>query len=85
MPVLDHEVHESVKHGDGKRYGCHNRKGYADTYTAHPWAATGGEECWATMSRECRYDRSLKDPWCADCNHRGSGETYDARVRAQGK
>ena len=81
MPVLDHEVHESVRHTDNKRYGCHNRKGYAATYIAHPWAATGGDEREYVMSRECRYDRSLLDPWCTDCNHRGSGEAYDKKIR----
>jgi hypothetical protein len=81
MPVVDHEIHSMTQFNDTKRYGCHNRGAYAGAYMAHPWAATGGKWTEYRMSRECRYDRSLKDPWCADCKHRGSGEAYDAKVR----
>jgi hypothetical protein len=79
MPVIDHEVHASVRHTDEKRYGCHNRPVYADGYIASPWAKAVYVP--HVMSRECRYDRSLQDPWCADCKHRGSGEEYDRRIR----
>lgn len=37
-----------------------------------------------TMSKVCRYDHSLTDIRCTDCAHRGSGEAYDAMVRARG-
>lgn len=79
MPVEDHEIHESVRHTDDKRYGCHNRPAYADGYIASPWAKSVYVP--NKMSRECRYDRSLSDAWCVDCKHRGSGEEYDRRIR----
>lgn len=91
MPVLDHEVHESVRHTDDKRYGCHNRGEFKEEYrsprryqTSDGYKAVfmyDAEPVEFRMSRECRYDRSLQDPWCAECNHRGSGEAYDARIR----
>lgn len=82
MPVEDHAVHEMTRFDDTKRYGCHNRGAYAGAYMAHPWAATGGKWAEYRMSRECRFDMSLRDPWCEGCKHRGSGEAYDAKVRA---
>jgi len=82
MPVLDHEVHHSVKHGEDKRYGCHNRAAYADGYTASTWGTPSQVK--NAMSRECRFDMSLKDPWCEGCKHRGSGEAYNERIRLNG-
>ena len=76
MPVEDHAVHKMTQFDDTKRYGCHNRGAYAGAYIAN-----GKDVVQHRMSRECRYDRSLKDPWCNDCKHRGSGEAYDAQVR----
>ncbi len=82
MPVLDHEVHESVKHDDSKRYGCHNRKPFAYSYVASDWG-NKKQIVNFVMSRECRFDMSLKDPWCEGCKHRGSGEAYDQKIREQ--
>ena len=84
MPVLDHEVHESVKIDSNARYGCFNRKPYTDSYLAHPWAATGHKDTKHRMSRECRFDMSLKDLMCEGCKHRGSGELYNEMIRSQG-
>ena len=91
MPVEDHAVHEMTRFDDSKRYGCHNRKDFADKYRAPRRFQTSDGyqavfQCEAepvdfVMSRTCRYDRSLKDPWCGDCKHRGSGEAYDAKIR----
>jgi len=91
-PVEDHEVHEMTRFDSTKRYGCHNRKGFADGYYApnrkagsngyEPVFTTMAVKIPFTMSRECRFDMSLKDPWCEGCCHRGSGEAYDAKVRA---
>lgn len=78
MPVLDHEIHHSVIAAPDKRYGCHNRKPYADSYIAN-----GKDIVPHRMSRECRFDMSLKDLMCEGCKHRGSGEKYNEMVRSQ--
>ena len=83
MPVLDHEVHESVKHDDSKRYGCHNRKPFAYSYVASDWG-NKKQIVNFVMSRECRFDMSLRDPWCEGGEHRGSGEAYAERIRKHG-
>ena len=79
MPVLDHEVHESVKIDSNARYGCFNRKPYADSYIAN-----GRDIVPYRMSRECRFDMSLTDVMCEGCKHRGSGEAYNEMIRSQG-
>ena len=91
MPVENHAVHEMTRKTDAHRYGCHNRKDFADVYRAPRRFQTSdgyqavfkyeAEPVDFVMSRECRYDRSLQDPWCGDCKHRGSGEAYDAKAR----
>ncbi len=91
MPVEDHAVHKKTKFDDTHRYGCHNRKDFVESYYApnRRAGANGYEPTFYmervripfTMSRECRFDRSLQDPWCEGCKHRGSGEAYDAKVR----
>lgn len=91
MPVEEHEVHEKVKIDLHTPYGCHNRDRDFTGYSApRRFAGTTGHEpiYWLgrvkiphVMSRECRYDRSLKDPRCDGCKHRGSGEAYDAKIR----
>ena len=79
MPDLDHEVHPSVRIGKEWRYGCwnlpRNRYGY--------WAA--GRFIKDVMSKECRHDSSLSDPWCKGCKWAGTGEKYDQMIREQGK
>ena len=91
MPVEDHAVHEKVRISESKPYGCHNRDRDMTGYSApNRFTGTTGYEpiYWLgrvkiphIMSRECRYDMSLKDPRCDGCKHRGSGEAYDAKVR----
>lgn len=34
MPVIDHEIHESVKINADDPYGCSNREGFAEGYYA---------------------------------------------------
>lgn len=68
MPVEAHEIHQSVRHGADKRYGCWNLP----------------ESLNHRMSDRCRFDMSLSDPWCEGCEHRGKGEQYDAMVRMLG-
>ena len=92
MAVIDHPVHEKTRFDDTNRYGCHNKERLMMGYSAPDRrAGTNGymPTFWMervkiphVMSRECRFDMSLKDPWCEGCKHRGSGEAYDARVRA---
>lgn len=94
MPVEEHEVHSKVKEKAGTKYGCFNRHGYMEAYYApnRKMGSSGYEPIFFferirvphTMSRECRYDMSLKDVKCEGCEHRGSGEAYDAKVRAKG-
>lgn len=92
MPVLDHEVHPSVKVGPAHRYGCWNRNGHAPGYFAprRRFFSNGSFEMGCVfvpdrMSQECRYDMSLTDPNCTDCKHRGSGENYDRMIRGGGR
>lgn len=94
MAVIDHAVHKKVRIEANKPYGCHNRIGFSEAYHAPNRAAgtNGYQPVWYyervriphVMSRECRYDMSLKDLRCDGCEHRGSGEKYDAMVRANG-
>lgn len=91
-PVEEHEVHEKVKHDADYKYGCHNRKPYANDYYAPDriYRPDGTFYIVQTriqhaMSRECRYDMSLSDTHCEDCKHRGSGEAYNKKVRSFGK
>lgn len=68
MAVLDHPVHERTKKAAGHRYGCWNLPG----------------ELNHAMSDRCRFDLSLTDPSCTDCQHRGKGENYDSMIRGNG-
>ena len=94
MPVEEHEVHEKVIEKTGTKYGCFNRKPYADGYRApNRYQTSDGYQAVYkleakfiphVMSRECRYDMSLSDIKCDECIHRGSGEAYADRVRNNG-
>ena len=88
MPVLDHEVHASTRKKSSDPYGCCNRKMKRGYYIKERVYAPSGtyllinRKIRHTMSTECRHDNSLKDPGCATCKHRGSGEKYAESVRA---
>lgn len=94
MPVEEREVHKKVSIKANKPYGCHNSARDFTGYHAPKRFAgtTGNEPIWwigriripHVMSRECRYDMSLKDARCEGCNHAGSGERYSAMVSAKG-
>lgn len=96
MPVLDHEVRERTKQDSDARYGCHDkprkrepllvRDGWAESKTPNGFhlAAQLLETVLDFGSLECRYDKSLTDPKCAECEHRGSGERYSEQIRANG-
>lgn len=94
MPVETHDVHEKVREKAGTKYGCHNRDRDFLGYQAPNRAAgsNGYSPVWFyervriphVMSRECRYDMSLKDVKCKGCKHIGSGEAYADKVRANG-
>lgn len=91
MAVLDHPVHDKVRELAGTKYGCFNRKPYAEGYRAPDRIYRPDGTFYVTqsfipmaMSRECRYDMSLTDVKCEECKHRGSGEAYNEKVRKQG-
>ena len=77
MPVLDHAIHPSTQIGEGYRYGCWNlprtRYGYHHR----------GRFVRDVMSKECRYDMSLTDPFCKGCRWAGSGEKYAQMMKEQ--
>lgn len=81
MPVLDHAIHESVVQANGARYGCFNHADAAGAY----FSSMTGQWVQHRMSRECRYDISLKDSKCDGCWRRGQGEGYDQQIRKNGK
>lgn len=80
MPVIDHEVHPLVQQSADARYGCLNRGANKPRYFTFNWRLVEYR-----MSEGCRFDKSLSDPKCEGCKHRGSGEAYDLRVRTEGK
>lgn len=94
MPVEDHAVSEIVRIKDSKPYGCNNKpRDFSGYHAPNRFAGTtGNEPIWwigrmripHVMSRECRYDMSLKDARCGGCNHAGGGERYAAMVTAAG-
>lgn len=90
MPVVEHPVHQHGVRDADYRYGCHNRAPYRETLVAQDgWHHDGTRRTVGiqfSMSRECRYDRSLDDSACAGCRHAGSGEAYvQAQERAISK
>jgi hypothetical protein len=78
MPVLDHDVHPSVKIGEDHRYQCWNRP---DRFALFYWApqrifhADGSFNTIPVRipiltSHDCRYDGAGRDdPHCAGCRH----------------
>lgn len=82
MPVAEVEVVPGSSVGHEHRYGCFNRPPYRET-VEH---SQGGSSWPFRMSRECRYDRSLSDRFCAGCKHAGSGEAWiEANLKAGAK
>ena len=82
MPVAEVEVRLGSSFGSEHRYGCLNRPPYLET-VEH---SQGGASWPFRMSRECRYDRSLSDRFCAGCKHAGSGEAWiEANLKAGAK
>lgn len=83
MPVDDHPIHPSTQKGKDFRYGCWNRKPFADGYTAPNGYAEIMDDVrgwWDArikltfiphaMSKECKYDLSHKDAACEGCKHK---------------
>ena len=90
MPVADTDSHPLTIRTASTPYGCLNGDRSADGY----WTPSriyapdgsfvmGSKFVRHVMSHECRYDKSLTDPRCADCKHRGSGEAHWARLEAE--
>ena len=89
MPVVDTPVHEKVREKEGAVYGCWNLPRPEKGQQVVGMRQSLGDKTWCaiwsyTFSTECRFDMSLKDPKCEGCEWRGSGEAYDAQVRANG-
>lgn len=66
-----------------ERYGCFNKKKHRAGYFAPQRQhlpdgrfTTGVKWIWNRMSQGCRYDKSLQDPRCEGCTHRGDGEQH---------
>ena len=90
MSVADTDSHPLTIRTANAPYGCSN----GDRSAARYWApvrifnpdgsfSVGSKPIEHVMSRECRYDKSLTDPRCADCKHRGSGEAHLASLEAK--
>ena len=94
MPVLDHPVHERTIQKEGARNGCHNKprptpeSGYwAPDRKFYPDGRFKVTCTWIpfTMTTDCMYDKSMSDPQCEGCPHRGTGEQYWLEVHLKGK
>ena len=91
MPVLDSNPHDLTKRTEATPYGCVTRV-FRDSYPlkVRDYSIDGNSYAMVDkqvdhkMSRECRYDKSLTDPRCSTCRHRGSGEEYSRKIREQG-
>jgi len=87
-PVIEHPVHESGIRLSDARYGCFNRKSFQSKYVVMDRDVYTLESKLRIldfrMSTDCRYDKSLSDPKCFGCKHKGSGEAYDRSVREGG-
>lgn len=82
MPVAEVAVGLGSSVDAEHRYRCHNRPPYRET-VEH---SQGGVSWPFRMSRECRYDRSLSDRFCAGCKHAGSGEAWiESNLKAGAK
>lgn len=79
MPVDDHPVHEKTKISSDFRYGCWNRKPFAEGYRApNRYQTSDGYQAVFNieakfipfvMSRDCKYDLAKTDRACAGCKH----------------
>jgi hypothetical protein len=80
MPVLDHATHPSTVIREDFKYGCNGtprpieNQAIGSRYSGALWPYV--------FSTDCHYDMSLKDRACDGCQWRGSGEKYDAMIRA---
>ena len=77
---------------DATRYGCFNRPAFTDYYYTlsrvyfdNGMFETQMVEIENKMSRECRYDMSLCDVRCVNCDQQGNGERYANSIRAAAK
>lgn len=95
MPVLDHPVHARTIEKEGAVNGCWNKvrptvgeSGYwAPDRKYYPDGRFEVVCKWVpfVMTEDCMYDKSMSDPKCLDCKHRGTGEKYWLEVTLKGK
>lgn len=97
MPGLDHDVHERVRIGGAEhRAGCWNKprpKPEAEGGGYHApqrrYRPDGSFDVVPVfipfrMLTECRYDQKIAPEHCDGCLHLGTGQAYDADIRARG-
>jgi len=77
MPVIDHPIHEKTVEQSGAKWGCYDRKKYADGYYApsrqHRIDGTFSVGLvWIenAMSKRCKNDIRATDPKCSGCVNR---------------
>lgn len=90
MRVTDTDSHPLTIRTASAPYSCSNGARSATRYWApvriyNPDGSfvVGSKPIEHSMSRECRYDKSLTDPRCVDCKHRGSGEAHWAKLEVK--
>lgn len=91
MPVADTDSHPLTIRAASSPYGCSNGDRGAVRYYWTPVRiflpdgsfTMSSKPIEDVMSRECRYDKSLADPRCTDCKHRGSGEAHLVKLEAK--
>ncbi len=93
MPVIDHPVHARTVRRAGDKNGCHGKirpdekSGYwAPDRKYYPDGRFEVVNKWVpfVLSTDCMYDKSMSDPQCEGCPHRGTGEKYWLEVTLKG-
>lgn len=91
MPVIESEPSAITIRDRSAPYGCKDRvisEGYFAPqryYLENGSFVVGVKFIKHTMSTECNHDKSLTDPRCSECKHKGSGEKNAELIRSQGK
>jgi len=89
MPIEDCDPHELTIRSSLMPYGCKDRVFKEGYWTLQRRFFEDGSFDLApkfikhAMSTECRYDRSLVDSRCNECQHRGLGELNSNLVRSR--
>lgn len=88
MPVLEHEIHSSVRQNAVALYGCYNRGDFADGYWGqNGWTKDGRRKViWIEhfTDSDCKVDTSDNDAKCKGCSRQGDGAFNSARIEKLG-